>query len=140
VPISGIRPASRQRRAARPVLTGRALVLGAIGVLLLVLLASPVHRFLDSRSAVGSAATQLHADRSELATLRAERAQWSDPGFLQRQARVRLQFAMPGDTVYVVVRKGQRSGIEKSAGTSSKQAAGSGWNSRLWDSVRAAAQ
>ncbi len=113
-------------------------MLGGIVVLLVVLLASPIQRYLGSRSEVGNAAGKLHADRTQLAQLRAEKAQLSDPGYIQRQARTRLQFAMPGDTVYVVVDKGQRSDIERSAGTISKQATGRGWNTRLWDSVRAA--
>jgi cell division protein FtsB len=130
---------TRERKyVARPVLTGRALVLGGIVVLLVVLLASPIHRYLGSRSDVGSAATDLQQDRGQLAELRKQKAKWSDPGYIQRQARTRLQFAMPGDTVYIVVDKGQQSDIAKTAGTPSKQAAGPAWNTRLWDSVRAA--
>jgi hypothetical protein len=45
---------------------------------------------------------------------------------------------MPGDTVYVVVDKGQRSDIEKTAGSATGPPRGDGWNTRLWDSVRAA--
>ena len=131
--------AKRQRgQAARPVLTGRALVLGAVALLLIVLLAAPVHRYLASRGQVDSAASKLHGDRAHLAKLKKQNALWSDPGYVQRQARIRLQFAMPGDTVYVVVDKGQRSGIAKSSGVRSKQARGPGWNTRLWNSVRAA--
>jgi cell division protein FtsB len=122
----------------RPVLTGRALVLGAIVVLLVVLLASPIHRYLASRGDVDQAAQQLHTDRSDLAHLDRQQARWADPGYIQQQARIHLQFAMPGDTVYVVVDKGQRSDIEKTAGTTSKPATGPAWNTRLWDSVRAA--
>ena len=42
----------------RPVLTGRALVLGAVVLLLVVLLAAPVNRYLTSRHAIGQAAQQ----------------------------------------------------------------------------------
>jgi hypothetical protein len=45
---------------------------------------------------------------------------------------------MPGDTVYVVVDKGERSQIEKTAGSGSAASQGTAWNTRLWDSVRAA--
>jgi cell division protein FtsB len=126
--------------AVRPVLTGRALVLGGVVVLLIVLLASPVNRFLNSRQDIGTAAQQLHRDQQRLAELRREKQLWSDPGYIQRQARMRLQYAMPGDTVYVVVNKGQRSDIEKTDGTAAAQATGGGWNTRLMDSVRAAAK
>jgi cell division protein FtsB len=122
----------------RPVLTGRALVLGAIVVLLVVLLASPIHRYLASRSDISATAQQLTKDQQHLRDLQRQKQRWGDPGYIQQQARSRLQFAMPGDTVYVVVDKGARSDIEKTAGSGSSTPRGTAWNTRLWDSVRAA--
>ncbi len=125
-------------RRARPVLTGRALVLGGVVVLLVVLLASPVHRYLASRSDISTTAQQLHQDQEQLRRLQKQKDRWSDPGYVQQQARHRLQYAMPGDVVYVVVDKGQRSDIAKTAGTRSLPTRGTEWNTRLWDSIRAA--
>ncbi|MFN2561390.1 MAG: septum formation initiator family protein [Jatrophihabitans sp.] len=130
----------KQTRAGRPVLTGRALVLGGIVILLVVLLASPIQRYLTSRHDLSGAGRQLQDDRQQLGELTRQKSLWSDPGFIQQQARKRLQYAMPGDTVYVVVDKGQKSDIEKSAGLPGKHIAGPGWNNRLMDSVRAAAK
>ena len=80
------------------------------------------------------------ATSAKLALLNSELAQWSDPGFIQQQARERLEYAMPGDTVYVVVHPGQQSQIVKTDGTAA--AAGGPapptWNQRLWHSVRVA--
>ncbi len=121
----------------RRAITGRALVLGTLVVLLLVLLASPLHRYFGSRSDVSHAAQQLRDDQSQLATLQQQQRQWSDPGYIQQQARLRLLYAMPGDTVYVVVNPGQKSDIEKSAGKAPANQA-STWNQRLWHSVQAA--
>jgi len=128
----------RAGRQGRPVLTGRALVLGGLVVLLVVLLASPIHRFLGSRSAITTTSGQLRDDQQQLRKLQRQKDRWSDPGYVQQQARSRLQYAMPGDTVYVVVDQGQRSDIEKTAGSTSSTKRGTEWNSRLWDSVRAA--
>jgi cell division protein FtsB len=124
----------------RPVLTGRALVLGGVVVLLVVLLAAPVNRYLGSRHDLHGAAQELQHDRQQLAELQQQKTRWGDPGFIQQQARTRLQYAMPGDTVYVVVAKGQSSDIEKSTGAVAAPAPGTGWNTRLMDSVRAAAK
>jgi cell division protein FtsB len=125
--------------AVRPVLTGRAMLLGVLIVLLVVVLASPVNRYLGSRSDVDHAGQQLKQDSAELKRLSALEAQYSDPGFIQQQARKQLQFAMPGDIVYEVVDRGQKSQIEQTRSTStSKRATGPAWNTRLWDSVRAA--
>ena len=132
-------PTSRTA-AARPALTGRALVLGAVVVLLVIVLASPVHRYLASRSDASSSAQQLQHDRAKLAELKKQRALYSDPGYIQQQARERLQYAMPGDTVYVVVDKGAKSDIEKSTEAARTAVSGPAWNTRLWDSVRSASQ
>jgi cell division protein FtsB len=125
----------------RPVVTGRALVLGGVIVLLVVLLASPLHRYLASRGDVAAAGQQLRDDQRQLTELTKQKALWNDPGFIQQQARARLQFAMPGDTVYVVVDKGAKTDIEKTAGTGTSLAGqGKTWNARLWDSVESASR
>jgi cell division protein FtsB len=124
----------------RPVLTGRALVLGAVVLLLVVLLAAPVNRYLTSRHDIGRAAQQLHDHKEQLGQLTRQRDRWGDPGYIQKQARSRLQYAMPGDTVYVVVNKGQSSDIEASSGVPLAGPAGPGWNTRLMDSLHAAAK
>lgn len=130
---------SRRSKVVKPVLTGRALVLGAVLILLVVVLAAPVARYLGSRSGVAHAAQQLHDDRDARRDLRAQKARYSDPGYVQAQARKLLQFAMPGDTVYTVVRSGQRTGIENTTSTARDQApADEAWTGRLWGSVEAA--
>jgi len=113
-------------------------VLGGVVVLLVVLLASPVHRYLSSRGDVTGSAQQLRDDQQQLRDLQRQKDRWGDPGYVQQQARRRLQFAMPGDVVYVVVDKGERSEIEKTAGKPSSTSRGTAWNTRLWNSVRAA--
>jgi cell division protein FtsB len=127
------------RRGGRPrrTVTGRALVLGAVVILLLVLLASPLQRYFASRGALSSAATQYQQDKSELAKLKQQLALWSDPGFIQQQARQRLEYAMPGDTVYVVVNRGQKNDIVTTNGDYGKTAQ-QAWTTKLWGSVQRA--
>ena len=123
----------------RRAVTGRAIVLGALVVVLLVLLASPLNRYFKSRGDLTGAAQQLHSDKQQLHELTRQYRQWSDPGFIQQQARQRLQYAMPGDTVYVVVDRGAKSDIQKTEAAPTQEAAGS-WNARLWSSVEQAAK
>jgi cell division protein FtsB len=123
------------RTPPRRAVTGRALVLGTLVIVLIVLLASPLNRYFGSRSDLSHASQQLTDDQKQLAELKKQYAQWSDPGFIQQQARKRLQYAMPGDTVYVVVDHGQKSQIEKTQGTQASSDAGGSWNTRLWTSV-----
>lgn len=128
-------PARPPRRAV----TGRALVLGVLVVLLVVVLASPLNRYVASRGDVRDAAQQLQQDQSQLDELSRQLEKWSDPGYVQQQARTRLQWAMPGDTVYVVVGQGEKSQIAKTSGNGpASSTGGPTWNERLWASVRAA--
>jgi cell division protein FtsB len=126
------RPAPRRPRRA---VTGRAIVLGTLVVLLIVLLASPLNRYFASRSALNGAAQQYQQDQQKLGELKTQIAKWSDPGYIERQARTRLQYAMPGDTVYVVVDRGQQNDIAKTAGAVAAHDDATSWNSKLWQSV-----
>ena len=122
-------------RPVRRAITGRALVLGTVVILLLVLLASPLNRYFGSRGALGDTSRQLKDDRARLSQLQQQLNQWSDPGYVQQQARKRLQYAMPGDTVYVVVDRGQKNDIVKTSGSAADRNDQQGWNTKLWDSV-----
>jgi cell division protein FtsB len=119
-------------------MTPRALVVGALVILLVVVLASPLHHYLGSRSDVSSAARQLRDDEQALRQLTTQKARWSDPGYVQQQARTRLEYAMPGDTVYTVVGPGDRSGLAEASASRNKAGAGDAWTTRLWRSVQAA--
>jgi cell division protein FtsB len=127
------------RRVRRPI-TGRALILGAVLVLLVVLLAAPLHRFLTARSALAQSVSARDNGQRDLKQLQQLNAELSDPAYIESQARSRLQYAMPGDTVYQIVEPGQQSGINTSEGknTTSTTIAGNTWNQRLWGSLESA--
>jgi cell division protein FtsB len=127
------------RDAPRRAVTGRAIVLGTLIVLLLVLLASPLNRYFGSRADVSHAGQQLDQDRAQLTQLTKQNAQWADPGYIEQQARDRLQYAMPGDTVYIVVNKGAKTQLQQTSGTAAPKPAAGSWNTRLWTSVQQAA-
>ncbi len=109
-------------------------------VLLVVLLAAPLHRFLAARSAVAQSEAQQVEGQQQLQKLEQLNKQLSDPAYIEAQARSRLQYAMPGDTVYQVVQQGQQSTIDNGGGksTSATTIAGDTWNQRLWGSVTSA--
>jgi cell division protein FtsB len=118
-------------------MTGRALVLGAVLILLAVVLAPPLHRYLAARGALQQADQQRVEDQRQLAELRRQLAQWDDPAFIEQQARDRLQYAMPGDTMYVVIRTGAKTGVggQQQRDTEAVQVPGGTWNERLWGSA-----
>ena len=137
MPPSAGRDRDSTARRPRRAVTGRALVLGTVVILLLVLLASPLSRYFASRSALSGSASQLSRDKARLGELRQEIARWGEPGYIQAQARKRLQYAMPGDTVYLTVNRGERNDIARTSGTH-RTSSGGGWNTSLWDSVQRA--
>ena len=112
-------------------------MLGAVLILLTVVLAPPLHRYLAARSAVQQAEQQRRDDQKQLAALKAQLKQWDDPAYVEQQARGRLQYAMPGETVYVVVHPGQKSDLNRPApkATAPVRVPGGTWNQRLWGSV-----
>ena len=132
--------AAARRGARRRGITGRALVLGAVLILLVVVLASPVHRYVATRSALSQAEQERRANQAELVQLQKQVAQWNDPAYIAQQARSRLQFAMPGDTVYVVVTPNTKpaTGAPAPRDSTATRVPGDSWNERLWGSVRTA--
>ena len=123
----------------RPV-TGRALILGAVIVLLVVLLAAPLHRFLAARSAVAQsvAARDNGSARAQGSCSSSTSSSATRPTSRRRPAS-RLQYAMPGDTVYQVVAAGpaaRRSTRAPARAPSTTTIAGDTWNQRLWGSLQ----
>ena len=82
------------------------------------------------RSAVTSSAA--------LTELQAEKARWSDPAYVAQQARTRLQYAKPGETVYVVIRPGDENDETRDAPPATSTVVGDSWSARMWNSVQAA--
>jgi cell division protein FtsB len=133
------RASSTTPRTRRPV-TGRALVLGVVIVALVVMLASPLHRYLTARSALQHAQEQRIVDQQQVKALQQQDKQLQDSAYVAAQARARLQYALPGETVYTVVRPGDKQGVDGTASTSSQptRVPGDTWNQRLWGSAEAA--
>jgi cell division protein FtsB len=133
------RAADATPRVRRPI-TGRALVLGAVIVTLVVLLAAPLHRYVTARSNLQHAEQQRIADQRQVAQLTQQSKQLDDPSYIESQARSRLQYALPGETVYTVVRPGEKTGVDSTTSKSTQptRAPGDTWNERLWGSVEAA--
>ena len=128
------------RLAGRRPPTGRAILLGAVLVFLVLVLAGPVHRFFSTRTALQQAQRQLASNQAALTQLRKLNKQWGDPAYIEQQARARLQYAMPGDRVYLVVEPGEQPALGGGSSGSKPAPAvpGSTWNTRLWGSVQSA--
>lgn len=122
---------------ARRGLTGRALALGVVLLVLVLMLAAPVQRYLAHREAI-AAARQLEAStQARVDELTKLSELWKDPAYIEQQARTRLQYVLPGDTVYQVVPEGSASSAPTAppAAGPAAQLPGDSWMERLWATV-----
>jgi cell division protein FtsB len=122
----------------RPLFTGRALLLGALVLLLALTLAGPIRQFLAGRAEL----VQLAAEGRELderaEQLAEQLERQADPAYAERQARERLTYVLPGDRLVVVV-DGET--VEGDAGTLPPEDAGtqpSSWYAGLMESLSTA--
>lgn len=124
---------------ARRGLTGRALALGVVLLVLVLMLAAPVQRYIAHRESIAAAQKLQAQTQQRVDQLSKLSEQWKDPAFIEQQARTRLQYVMPGDTVYQVVPEGSDSSSPSAPKIpdATTQLPGDSWNERLWATVEA---
>lgn len=107
---------------------------------LLALFITPTLRgYLDQRAQISDVREQIAQDQAEIAELEGELEDWRDPDFVERQARERLHFVMPGEMSYTViddtaeqVMTEQLPGIATDAAQDDLP-----WYGEVWESVKA---
>jgi cell division protein FtsB len=98
----------------RPLFTGRAALLCALVLLLALTLAGPVRQYLAGRAELVRLAAEGRELDQRVEDLQAELGRQADPMFVERQARERLTYVLPGDRLIVVV---DGEAVEGDAGT-----------------------
>ena len=103
------RPGRRTARAAtssvvrrRPLFTGRAVLLGALILLLALTLAGPIRQYLAGRAELVRLAAEGRQLEQRAADLQGQVARQTDPAYVERQARARLTYVLPGDRLVVI--------------------------------------
>ncbi len=122
--LSSRRPGQRRspRRPARtpgaaaavrrkPLVTGRAVLLGALVLLLALTLAGPLRQYLAGRAELVQLAAEGEALEQRATELEDQLARQADPAWTEREARERLTYVLPGDRLVVVV-DGETRGAE----------------------------
>ena len=105
-PVGEQRPSRR-----RPLFTGRAVLLGALVLLLSLTLAGPVRQYLAGQAELVRLAAEGDALRQRARDLEDQIELQDDPAWEAREARRRLTYVLPGDRLVVVV-DGQTRGEE----------------------------
>ncbi len=122
--------------------TGRALVLIAVFVLLGLSYASSLRIYLDQQHQLALADQQIRERTERIAQLQGELDRWDDPDYVRAQARDRLGWVMPGEIGYRVIGEdGQPIGGGVTIEAEQQLPPGEHdpmWWDRLWGSIRTA--
>ena len=86
----------------RPLFTGRAVLLGALILLLALTLAGPVRQYLAGRAELVQLAAEGRDLDQRAAELQRQLERQADPAYAERQARERLTYVLPGDRLVIV--------------------------------------
>jgi cell division protein FtsB len=77
-------------------------VLGLVFCAVAFALAVPLRNYISQQTQLGEALSQEQQLRAQLVVLGRQKAALADPAFIESEAKRRLQYVKPGDTVYVV--------------------------------------
>lgn len=107
-------------------------LLGLVLAVVALSLAYPLRNYLSQRADLAAAVEQQHELDQRIAELQIQQAALADPDYIAAEAKRRLQYVRPGDTVYVV----QAPELTTDDAGAAAPAAPSGpWYSTLWDTL-----
>lgn len=140
------RPAARVYRARsrrlRPLgrsrLTGRAALLAMVVCSLVVALAYPTRQYVSQRAEIAERRDEVRRLQREVEALREQKARWSDPAYVEQQARARLFFVRPGEVGYVFRGATEGRRTDGPPSRASADVANRAWYDQLWQRVDAA--
>jgi cell division protein FtsL len=84
-------------------LTGRAAVLVLVVAVLTVSYASSLRAYLQQRGQINDLKSQIAEHEANIDELESEKDRWNDPAYVEKQARERLGYVMPGEKTYLVL-------------------------------------
>ncbi|MEA4943475.1 MAG: septum formation initiator family protein [Propionicimonas sp.] len=123
-------------------MTGRALVVVVVVVMLALSYASSLRIYLDQQHELAVAEQEVRERSAQINDLEDQLARWDDPAYVKAQARDRLGWVMPGEIGYRVVdEEGKPIGggvvidAEQQLPADEQESV---WSDRLWGSIRAA--
>ncbi len=113
-------------------------ILAAIFVMLAVTLVPTLRSTLNQRRQINDLRSQLAQQGRTVAAMHQEQLQWSDPAYVEQQARERLKFVRVGETSYTVIDAEAvpaEVGGPKIAAPAKTSTANSPWYGQLWQSM-----
>jgi cell division protein FtsB len=112
-------------------------ILASIFLMLAITLIPALRSTFNQQAQINDLRDSLARQRQSVVALQQEQRQWSDPAYVEQQARERLKFVRVGETSYTVI-DGQAvpdDGGPKIAAPEQVYGASSPWYSRMWQSM-----
>jgi cell division protein FtsB len=127
-------------RPARPPLrptklTGRAALLAVVMCAIALSLAYPVREYIGQRRQIDQLLVTQQSLSQQVKNLQAEQRKFSDPTYIEQQARDQLHYCMTGEKCYVII--GNSPAPDAGPG---RTTSATSWYSKLWGSVQKADQ
>ena len=91
-------------------MSGFALSMLGLIVAALLVLAAPLKTLIEQRQQIAQLEASVEQAKQDVHDLNAQVDRWSDPAYIQAQARERLYYILPGDVSYLVVGQPDTSG------------------------------
>lgn len=79
------------------------MILGIVVIALVLALAYPIKEYVGQRSEIAALEQDRREAQDRVDALTERQRQLLDPAYIEQQARARLDYAMPGDRIFVVV-------------------------------------
>ena len=127
-----------EQSRGRPSLTGRAAMLALVVCMLAISLAYPLREYLAQRGDISEYEARVREQRARVAELEKAQQRWSDPAYVEAQARQRLRYVMPGEIAYVVVEADDTPPQDGVVVKPPAEAEAAPWYADLWHTVEAA--
>jgi len=126
-----------QRRPAgqpRPTrLTGRAALLAVVICAIALSLAYPVREYIAQRRQIDQLLATQQSVSAQLKDLQAQQQQFSDPAYIEQQARDQLHMCFPAEKCYVIIGNSAPPDTTPQQGRTTAP-----WYATLWQSVKKA--
>ncbi len=125
-------PAPTSARLAKSGLAKQIAALGLVICAVALTLALPLRNYLAQRADLAANISQQQGLETQLGQIAEQQQALSDPAFIKSEARRRLQYVQPGDTVFVV-----DAPLPKASAPAAPRAAVQTppWYSTLWDTL-----
>lgn len=139
--VAGARTAGPSGPFRTPAHVRRLLTLLTLVVLMTLVIAPVLSGFLRQRADISAMHAEIAKEKEEIAELEAELETWSDPDFVEQQARDRLRFVKEGETAFTVIDDTGTDYTEALPGmapVSEDVIATSPWYGQVWESVTVA--